>query len=107
MKKIVNAHLIMNHIASVFPYVSFLLFSEYAIRVASEEEERADWRRCSIWRTLTAPIRIVLWLTIPDCKRYTRLYPLTFIMCICWIGSMTYMVTWMITVVGIKNKLYF
>ncbi|CAB3361727.1 Hypothetical predicted protein [Cloeon dipterum] len=52
------------------------------------------------WWVFTAPIRLVLFLSIPNQKCCPRLYPLTFIMCICWIGSMTYVISWMITVVG-------
>jgi hypothetical protein len=68
------------------------------MNVEEEEEERG----CTTWKVVTAPIRTILWLTIPDCKRYHKLFPLTFIMCVAWIGSMTYVITWMITVVGEK-----
>ncbi|XP_017785419.1 PREDICTED: sodium/potassium/calcium exchanger 4-like isoform X2 [Nicrophorus vespilloides] len=46
------------------------------------------------------PISFVLSITTPDCRKYPRLYVLTFIMCIFWIGSTSYMVAWLITVVG-------
>ncbi|XP_059491181.1 sodium/potassium/calcium exchanger 3-like isoform X2 [Neocloeon triangulifer] len=74
--------------------------SECAITVIRAEEDEDDWRQCSWWKIFTMPIKIMLWLTIPDCKKYPRLYPLTFIMCVCWIGTMTYVISWMITVIG-------
>ncbi|XP_026463670.1 sodium/potassium/calcium exchanger 3-like [Ctenocephalides felis] len=46
------------------------------------------------------PISLVLWLTIPDCRSRPRMYPLTFIMCVIWIGVTSYMVAWLITVIG-------
>ncbi|EEB15956.1 sodium/potassium/calcium exchanger 5 precursor, putative [Pediculus humanus corporis] len=48
------------------------------------------------------PISFVLYVTIPDCKRKNkqRLWPITFIMCIVWIAGTSYVVSWMITVVG-------
>lgn len=48
------------------------------------------------------PIHFLFMLTIPDCDRprLRKLFPLTFIMCIVWIGSLSYMVAWMITIIG-------
>lgn len=48
------------------------------------------------------PIHFLFALTIPDCERprLKKLFPLTFIMCIVWIGSLSYMVAWMITIIG-------
>lgn len=46
------------------------------------------------------PITVVLWLTIPDCRRYPRLRMATFGMCIVWIGMTSYVVAFLITVVG-------
>lgn len=51
---------------------------------------------------ITWPIYLVFKFTIPDCEknRFKKWYPLTFIMCIVWIGSLSYLVAWFITVVG-------
>lgn len=51
---------------------------------------------------VTWPIYFIFFITIPDCEkpRYKRLFPLTFIMCIVWIGSLSYLVAWMITIIG-------
>lgn len=48
------------------------------------------------------PIHVVFLCTIPDCsrKRFRSWFPLTFIMCIVWIGSLSYVVAWMITIIG-------
>lgn len=51
---------------------------------------------------ITWPIYLVFKFTIPDCdkNRFKKWYPLTFIMCIVWIGSLSYLVAWFITIVG-------
>ncbi|XP_017785377.1 PREDICTED: sodium/potassium/calcium exchanger 4-like isoform X2 [Nicrophorus vespilloides] len=46
------------------------------------------------------PIKFMLFITVPDCRKHRRIYPLTFIMCVIWIGLNSYMVSWMITVIG-------
>lgn len=54
----------------------------------------------TIWWIYTWPIKCILTITIPNPKTYRRLYPLSFIMCILWIGLNAYMIVWMLTVVG-------
>ncbi|XP_023953917.1 sodium/potassium/calcium exchanger 3 isoform X3 [Bicyclus anynana] len=51
---------------------------------------------------ITWPIHLVFLFTIPDCEkpRFKNWFPLTFIMCIVWIGSLSYIVAWMITIIG-------
>ncbi|KAK6639954.1 hypothetical protein RUM43_008231 [Polyplax serrata] len=53
------------------------------------------------------PMRIIFFVSIPDCEkpRYKRWFPLTFIMCIIWIGSLSYVVAWMITIIGDTLKI--
>ena len=48
------------------------------------------------------PIHFLFMLTIPDCERpnLKKLFPITFLMCIIWIGSLSYLVAWMITIIG-------
>lgn len=53
-----------------------------------------------LWWFYTWPIKFVLTMTIPNPKTYRRLYPLTFLMCIIWIGSNAYLVVWMVTAIG-------
>lgn len=54
---------------------------------------------------ITWPIHLVFLFTIPDCDKpkFKKWFPLTFIMCIIWIGSLSYIVAWMITIIGTKN----
>ena len=51
---------------------------------------------------LTWPIHLIFSITIPDCEKakFKHLFPFTFFMCIVWIGSLSYVIAWMITVVG-------
>lgn len=55
-----------------------------------------------LWWILTWPINLVLLITIPDCRRESlrTWYPFTFVMCIVWIASMSYIVAWDITIIG-------
>jgi len=54
-----------------------------------------------IW-IVTWPIHLLFALTIPDCERpkLKKWFPFTFTMCIIWIGSLSYLVAWMITIIG-------
>lgn len=38
--------------------------------------------------------------TVPNPKLHPNLWPVTFIFCIFWIGGNSYMVSWMVTLVG-------
>lgn len=57
----------------------------------------------SIWWYYTWPIKCILTMAIPNPKTWRRLYPLTFLMCVVFIGINSYMIVWMITIMG---KLY-
>ncbi|KAH9628037.1 hypothetical protein HF086_018012 [Spodoptera exigua] len=61
--------------------------------------EKVPFMKKLLW-IFSWPINLVLWLTIPDCQRRPNLYPLTFAMCVTWIGCVSYLVAWMITVLG-------
>lgn len=52
------------------------------------------------------PCRVIFTVTIPDCRqdRWRQWYPLTFAMCIVWIGTLSYIVNWMMTVIGNFKK---
>ncbi|XP_056642166.1 sodium/potassium/calcium exchanger 3 isoform X1 [Diorhabda sublineata] len=56
---------------------------------------------------ITWPIYLIFLFTIPDCetKRFKRWFPITFMMCIIWIGSLSYAVAWMITIIGDTLKI--
>ncbi|XP_011150532.1 sodium/potassium/calcium exchanger 4 [Harpegnathos saltator] len=55
-----------------------------------------------IWWIITWPINLVLLITIPDCRRnkLKTWYPFTFLMCVMWIASSSYIIGWVITVIG-------
>lgn len=80
-----------------------------------EEEEKFSlcrypfgkgWFRQLTW-FITWPIYLVFALTIPDCEKpkLKKWFPLTFMMCIIWIGSLSYFVAWMITIIGDTLKI--
>lgn len=52
------------------------------------------------WWLLTLPASMLLRVTVPDCRRWPRLFPLTFIMSVVWIGLLSYLCAWMVTVIG-------
>lgn len=74
----------------------------------SEEEEefslweipRGVWKFDVLWFFFTWPIRFVLHYTIPNPVKYPRIFVLSFIMCIVWIGAVSYMIFWMIVILG-------
>ncbi|KYN26787.1 Sodium/potassium/calcium exchanger 5 [Trachymyrmex cornetzi] len=55
-----------------------------------------------IWWVITWPINVALLLTIPDCRRrkLKSWYTFTFIMCVIWIGISSYIIGWVITIIG-------
>ncbi|KAM8973566.1 sodium/potassium/calcium exchanger 5 [Pelodytes ibericus] len=59
-----------------------------------------DIRRI-LW-VLSLPIITLLYLTIPDCRRKTwrKWFILTFLMSAVWISAITYILVWMVTIVG-------
>ncbi|XP_065221545.1 sodium/potassium/calcium exchanger 3 isoform X2 [Planococcus citri] len=67
---------------------------------------KPTWFKICVW-VLILPIHIVFLFTIPDCthKKFKNWFPLTFIMCIVWIGSLSYVVAWMITIIGDTLKI--
>ncbi|XP_059808797.1 sodium/potassium/calcium exchanger 5 [Hypanus sabinus] len=54
-----------------------------------------------IW-VLSLPITTLLFVTIPDCRRHQwrKWFLLTFFMCAVWISGFTYILVWMVTIVG-------
>lgn len=63
-------------------------------------KDKRIWQQV-IWLIIW-PMELLFVLTIPNCekKRFRKLFPATFVMCIVWIGSLSYLVAWMITIVG-------
>ncbi|KAK9500199.1 hypothetical protein O3M35_001503 [Rhynocoris fuscipes] len=56
------------------------------------------WRK--VWWMFSWPVALMLHITVPDCRNKRSRYPFTFIMCVVWIGASSYMVSWMMTIVG-------
>lgn len=49
------------------------------------------------------PGNVLFYLTIPDVRRggiWKKLYLLEFFCCMVWVGGLSYLVTWWITVIG-------
>ncbi|KAG8200042.1 hypothetical protein JTE90_001900 [Oedothorax gibbosus] len=74
---------------------------------SKEEEEssvfqppKGKWRRI-LWAT-SLPFLICCYLTIPDCRKekWGKLFFLTFLSSCVWIGICSYILVWMITIIG-------
>lgn len=52
------------------------------------------------WWLVTLPASLLFRVTVPDCRRWPRMFPLTFIMAVVWIGLLSYLCAWMVTVIG-------
>lgn len=57
------------------------------------------WLRL-IWWFYSWPIRFVLTFTVPNPLFMRRWYPLTFVMCIIYIGGCSFFVFWMMSIIG-------
>ncbi|KAK5646063.1 hypothetical protein RI129_004527 [Pyrocoelia pectoralis] len=85
-----------------------ILKSEVTLKDCEELDEPMDvWSWPSqdsfgkqMWFLLTWPICFLLSITIPDCRRHSKLYLLTFAMCVVYIGFTSYAVAWLITAIG-------
>ncbi|KAK2154216.1 hypothetical protein LSH36_274g01058 [Paralvinella palmiformis] len=57
--------------------------------------------RCTLW-VIALPLIIIMFISIPDCRqpRWQKCYIITFIMSILWIGVFSYIMVWMITIIG-------
>lgn len=61
---------------------------------------QSDLKRI-LW-VLSLPVIILLFITIPDCRRrfWQQWFMITFFMSAVWISAFTYVLVWMVTVVG-------
>ena len=53
-----------------------------------------------VWYFFTWPIRFCLHYTVPNPATHPKWFPLTFVMCILWIGGTSYFVFWMVVIIG-------
>lgn len=87
----------------------FLIYTREESVIDGNEVRKSLWnlpignRLKTIWWAYTWLIKFMLTMTIPNPTTYRRLYPLTFLMCIIWIGLNAYMVVWMVTVIGTQR----
>lgn len=60
-----------------------------------------SWWRKVLW-FLSLPLKFLFFITIPDCRyqRWQRCFVVTFIMCLIWLSVLSYLMVWMITIVG-------
>ncbi|XP_016944297.1 sodium/potassium/calcium exchanger 3 isoform X4 [Drosophila suzukii] len=91
--------------------------SQQAVTAAGEDREEEGYslltypkeKSCFAQFTwlIIWPIHLLFRIAIPDCKKAknNKIFPLTFIMCIVWIGSLSYVVAWMITIIGDTLKI--
>lgn len=54
----------------------------------------------TFWWFYTWPIRFLLTFTIPNPKTMRAWYPLTFVLCILFIGLNSFMIYWMVAIIG-------
>lgn len=52
------------------------------------------------WYFFTWPIRFILHYTIPHPARHKKFFAVSFIMCIGWIGGVSYLIFWMVVILG-------
>lgn len=76
--------------------------SEKKLSVLYDHNECATKPSNFFINILRWPITLILWCSIPDCRRYKKFYVLTFINCVIWILLLSYLIASLITVVG-KN----
>lgn len=71
-----------------------------------EKQKKSLWRMPmssrlrKIWWLYTWPIKFVLFFLIPDPKTFRRCYPLTFVMCVIIIGLNSFLIVYMVTIIG-------
>lgn len=53
-----------------------------------------------MWWFYSWPIQVLLTMFVPNPKVHRKLYPLTFILCILLIGANSYLVYWMVAIIG-------
>lgn len=79
--------------------------SDLSVAYTTEEDyklwEIPDVSKFEItWFLFTWPIRFILHCTIPHPARHRDFFAVSFIMCIGWIGVVSYIIFWMVVVIG-------
>lgn len=77
-------------------------------KIVEQEEHESLWSMpdegsvTQILWVLFWPARFLLHFTIPDCRRPSirKWFPLTFVLSVVWIGAVSYVTVWMVTIIG-------
>ncbi|OWF56023.1 hypothetical protein KP79_PYT16868 [Mizuhopecten yessoensis] len=80
----------------------------HTVKMASYDKEPesvfawpdACWKKALF--IIAIPLKVVLFISIPDCRqpRWQRWFVVTFVMCLTWLTIFSYIMVWMITVIG-------
>ncbi|XP_030648924.1 sodium/potassium/calcium exchanger 5 [Chanos chanos] len=85
---------------------SHLSLSLHGLNEITEEQKSVftmpenDLKRI-LW-VLSLPVTALLYVTVPDCRKrlWKKCYMITFLMSAVWISAFTYVLVWMVTIVG-------
>ncbi|KAH7966607.1 hypothetical protein HPB49_018003 [Dermacentor silvarum] len=85
-----------------------VLLTESVCKIVEQEEHESIWSMPDegsvhqiLW-VLFWPARFLLHFTVPDCRRLSmrKWFPLTFALSVVWIGAVSYVTVWMVTIIG-------
>lgn len=85
-----------------------VLISESVCKLVEQEEQSSLWSMpcegsvSQIMWVLFWPAQFLLHFTVPDCRRPSlrKWFPLTFALSVVWIGAVSYVAVWMVTIIG-------
>ncbi|CAM1154644.1 Uncharacterised protein at_DN2460, partial [Pycnogonum litorale] len=79
-----------------------ILERTHANGIQSTEDSGKKKACTKLFNIITLPITTLAWITIPDCRKdsCSRYYMATLIMSVIWISLYSYILVWMITVIG-------
>ncbi|XP_054932746.1 sodium/potassium/calcium exchanger 5-like [Dermacentor andersoni] len=84
------------------------LLTESVCKIVEQEEHESVWSMpdegsvSQILWVLFWPARFLLHFTVPDCRRPSmrKWFPLSFVLSVVWIGAVSYVTVWMVTIIG-------
>lgn len=85
-----------------------VLLTGSVCKIVEQEEHESLWSMPDegsvtqvLW-VLFWPARLLLHFTVPDCRRPSmrKWFPLTFTLSVVWIGAVSYVTVWMVTIIG-------
>ncbi|XP_075537518.1 sodium/potassium/calcium exchanger 5-like [Dermacentor variabilis] len=85
-----------------------VLLTESVCKIVEQEEHESVWSMpdegsvSQILWVLFWPARFLLHFTVPDCRRPSmrKWFPLSFVLSVVWIGAVSYVTVWMVTIIG-------